>query len=150
MSVSTADGMPTRYQQLTQQAQRLSVNFRFKEDSAQLDNKAQRDIDRVLAYLHNHNKTERKLALTGFGDKKSDPQRALLFSKLRAMAVRRQLHSDGLVFREVFGIGDTMPVASNHIDQDRLKNRRVELWVFSYHSRQRRVLIVVLQSFSHF
>lgn len=130
MSVPTADSMPIRYQQLSQQAQRLSVNFRFKEGSAQLDNKAQRDIDRVLTYLRSHNKTQKKLVLVGFGDTKSDPQRALLLSKLRAMAVRRQLRRDDIIFREVFGIGDAMPVASNHIDQGRLKNRRVELWVY--------------------
>ncbi len=130
MSVVAEDSMPLQYQQLAQQAQRLSVNFRFKEGSAQLDNKAHRDIDRVLAYLRKHNKTKNKLVLVGFGDSKSDPERALLLSKLRAMAVRRQLHNNEIIFREIFGIGDLMPVASNNLDQGRVKNRRVELWVY--------------------
>ena len=130
MSVVADDSMPLQYQQLAQQAQRLSVNFRFKEGSAQLDNKAHRDIDRVLAYLRKHNKMENKLVLVGFGDTKSDPERALLLSKLRAMAVRRQLHNNEIIFREIFGIGDLMPVASNNLDQGRVKNRRVELWVY--------------------
>ncbi|MDY0248895.1 MAG: phosphate ABC transporter substrate-binding/OmpA family protein [Pseudomonas sp.] len=130
MPVSVAEGMPQRYQQLAREAQRLSVNFRFKEGSSQLDNKAERDIERVLAYLRKHNKTENKLVLVGFGDSKSDPQRALLLSKLRAMAVRRQLHNKEIIFREIFGIGDAMPVANNLLDQGRIKNRRVELWVY--------------------
>ena len=130
MSVVAEDSMPLQYQQLAQQAQRLSVNFRFKEGSAQLDNKAHRDIDRVLAYLRKHTKTKNKLVLVGFGVSKSAPERALLLSKLRAMAVRRQLHNNEIIFREIFGIGDLMPVASNNLDQGRVKNRRVELWVY--------------------
>ncbi len=130
MPVTVSDSMPLPYQQLAKQAQRLSVNFRFKEGSAQLDNKAQRDIERVLTYLRKHNKANNKLVLVGFGDSKSEPERALLLSKLRAMAVRRQLHNKEIIFREVIGIGDAMPVASNNLDQGRLKNRRVELWVY--------------------
>lgn len=130
MSVASVVDMPPRYQELAQHAQRLSVNFRFKEGSAQLDNKAARDIDRVLAYLRNNNKTDKKLVLVGFGDEKSDPERALLLSKLRAMAVRRELRQPDITFKEVLGIGDVMPVASNKADHGRLKNRRVELWVY--------------------
>ncbi len=130
MAVSAADSMPPRYQQLAREAQRLSVNFRFKEGSAQLDNKAERDLERVLDYLRKHNKVKNKLVLVGFGDSKSDPARALLLSKLRAMAVRRQLHNKEIVFRDILGIGDAMPVANNTLDQGRIKNRRVELWVY--------------------
>lgn len=130
MPVPSDASMPMPYQHLTQHAQRLSVNFRFKEGSAQLDNKALRDIDRVLAYLRKQQKTNKQLVLVGFGDTKSDPQRALLLSKLRAMAVRRELRKDNIILREVLGIGDAMPVASNQMDQGRLKNRRVELWVY--------------------
>ena len=131
MSVVADDSMPVQYQQLAQQAQRLSVNFRFKQGSAELDNKALHDIDRVLAYLRKHNKMKNKLVLVGFGDSKSDPERARLLSKLRAMAVRRQLHNNEIIFRDIIGIGDAMPVASNNLDQGRVKNRRVELWVYS-------------------
>lgn len=130
LSVPIADDMPAPYQQLAKDAQRLSVNFRFKEGSAQLDNKAQRDIERVLTYLRQHNKTKQKLTLVGFGDSKLDPQRAVLLSKLRAMAVRRELQNQDIIFREILGIGDVMPIANNQLDQGRIKNRRVELWVY--------------------
>lgn len=130
MPVAINDSMPLPYQQLAREAHRLSVNFRFKQGSAQLDNKAERDLERVLTYLRNHNKTDNKLVLVGFGDSKSDPQRALLLSKLRAMAVRRQLHNKEIIFRDIIGIGDAMPVANNRLDHGRMKNRRVELWVY--------------------
>jgi phosphate transport system substrate-binding protein len=66
------------------------VNFRFEEGSASLDNKARQDL-RVLDYIKRHAKTERAVTLVGFGDEKDDPARADLLSKLRAMAVRREL-----------------------------------------------------------
>ena len=35
------------------------------------------------------------------------------------MAVRRELRKDNIILREVLGIGDAMPVASNQmVDQD--------------------------------
>ncbi|WP_341538611.1 OmpA family protein, partial [Pseudomonas viridiflava] len=57
------------------------------------------------------------------------PERAVLLSRLRAMAVRRELQKSGVTFREILGLGDEMPVAANDLDDGRIKNRRVEVWV---------------------
>ncbi|MCF4997018.1 OmpA family protein [Pseudomonas syringae] len=121
--------MPEGYQSLSRHAQRLTVNFRFEEGSAILDNKARQDLARVLDYIKRHNKTDREVTLVGFGDAKDDPARADLLSKLRAMAVRRELVKNGVVLREVRGFGALMPVAANSADEGRIKNRRVEVWV---------------------
>jgi phosphate transport system substrate-binding protein len=126
----TAD-MPNNYQQLATHAKRLSVNFRFQEASATLDNKAQRDIERVVDYLKSQNKLHNQVVLVGFGDIKSRPERAELLSRLRAMAVRRELaERGGVVFRDVVGFGEALPVAANDADDGRVKNRRVEVWVY--------------------
>jgi phosphate transport system substrate-binding protein len=122
--------MPATYQALAKEAQRLSVNFRFQEGSSSLDNKALRDVERVLAYLKEQDKMQRKVVLVGFGDKKSDPARAQLLSKLRAMAVRRELAKEGVNFRQITGLGEELPVAANDADDGRIKNRRVEVWVY--------------------
>lgn len=122
--------MPQDYQTLTQQAERLSVNFRFDEDSASLDNKARQDLVRVIDYLKSNGKLDRQVTLVGFGDAKDNPERAELLSKLRAMAVRRELVKNGVVLREIRGYGAHMPVAANTEDEGRLKNRRVEVWVY--------------------
>ena len=66
----------------------------------------------------------------GFGDPKNDPARAALLSKLRAMAVRRDLVKGGVIFRDITGLGEQMPVAANDADEGRVKNRRVEVWVY--------------------
>lgn len=122
--------MPLEYQVLTKQAQRLSVNFRFEEGSASLDNKARQDLLRVVDYLKARNKLNKQVTLVGFGDAKDNPERAELLSKLRAMTVRRELVKSGVVLREIRGYGAQMPVATNTEDEGRLKNRRVEVWVY--------------------
>ncbi|MBC9250759.1 hypothetical protein A9179_10770 [Pseudomonas alcaligenes] len=130
VKVASNPAMPDDYRQLAEQAQRLSVNFRFQEASATLDNKAQHDVDRVLEYLKSHDKLHHQVVLVGFGDPKSDPARAALLSKLRAMAVRRELAKGGVIFRDITGLGEQLPVAANSGDEGRLKNRRVEVWVY--------------------
>ncbi|MGJ7514355.1 substrate-binding domain-containing protein [Pseudomonas baetica] len=130
MAVTPNALMPEGYQGLSRHAQRLSVNFRFEEGSASLDNKARQDLSRVLDYIKQHDKTDRQVTLVGFGDAKSDPARADLLSKLRAMAVRRELVKSGVVLREIRGFGAEMPVAANSADEGRIKNRRVEVWVY--------------------
>lgn len=130
MRVAVDASQPRVYQRLAEQAQRLSVNFRFREGSAELDNKALHDLQRLLDYLKANDKQHRQLVLVGFGDPKSDPARAALLSKLRAMAVRRELARAGILPRDILGLGEQLPVASNQQDDGRLKNRRVEVWVY--------------------
>ncbi|MFW0753827.1 substrate-binding domain-containing protein [Pseudomonas sp. H11T01] len=130
MTVTPSAQMPDDYQAITREGQRLTVNFRFEEGSASLDNKARQDLSRVLDYLKLHDKLNKQVTLVGFGDAKSDPARAALLSKLRAMAVRRELVKSGVVFREIRGFGAEMPVATNSADEGRIKNRRVEVWVY--------------------
>lgn len=130
MAVTPNALMPEGYQALSRHAQRLTVNFRFEEGSATLDNKAHQDLNRVLDYLQQNQKINRQVTLVGFGDAKNDPARADLLSKLRAMAVRRELVKGGVVFREIRGFGAQMPVAANSADEGRIKNRRVEVWVY--------------------
>ncbi|AUG08638.1 substrate-binding domain-containing protein [Pseudomonas sp. S09G 359] len=130
IAVQPRPSMPDDYQAIARDAQRLTVNFRFEEGSASLDNKARQDLQRVVAYLKNHDKLDKQVTLVGFGDAKDDPQRAALLSKLRAMAVRRELVKNSVVLRDIRGFGAQMPVATNAADEGRIKNRRVEVWVY--------------------
>lgn len=130
IQVPGSANMPVDYRHLAGEAQRLSVNFRFAEGSASLDNKALADVQRVLEYLRAHGKTFKDVTLVGFGDTKDDSARALLLSRLRAMTVRRELVRNGVVLRDIRGLGAEMPVATNDLDEGRIKNRRVEVWVY--------------------
>lgn len=129
ITLSPSPDMPQPYQALASQAQRLTVNFRFDEGSARLDNKAQRDVERLIQYLQSTNKTMSATVLVGFGDARGDPARTALLSKLRAMAVRRELARGGILVKDISGLGDEITVASNS-QSGRIKNRRVEVWVY--------------------
>ncbi|MDG9882211.1 phosphate ABC transporter substrate-binding/OmpA family protein [Pseudomonas sp. GD04058] len=122
--------MPPSYRRLSSEARRLSVNFRFQEGSATLDNKALSDIQRLAEYLKQNRKLDNKVVLVGFGDAKDDARRADLLSRLRAMAVRRELVRAGVTLRDVIGLGAELPVAANTDTQGRIRNRRVEAWVY--------------------
>lgn len=131
MQVEASNEMPATYRELASHAQRLAVNFRFAAGSAELDSKALRDVRRVLRYLKDNNKMMSQVVLVGFGDPRNDDRdRTELLSKLRAMAVQRELVKSGVLLRSITGLGDAMPVASNDSEAGRKKNRRVEVWVY--------------------
>ncbi|MAK89724.1 MAG: hypothetical protein CMI08_19120 [Oceanospirillaceae bacterium] len=119
--------LPADFREITADAQRLTINFRFYEGSAKLDNKALRDLDRLVHYVQEHPQSE--LVLVGFGDNKKDEARSDLLSKLRAMAVRRELVRKGIYPEASLGYGANMPVASLTGNDGKTKNRRVEVWV---------------------
>lgn len=86
---------------------------------------------RVVSYLKDNNKMMSQVVLVGFGDpRNNDRDRTELLSKLRAMAVQRELVKSGVLLRSITGLGDAMPVASNDSEAGRKKNRRVEVWVY--------------------
>ena len=119
--------LPETFRAITDSARRLTINFRFEKGSAKLDNKALQDIDRLVDYLQQQRTTE--IVLIGFGDKKRTERRSQLLSKLRAMAVRRELVRNGIYPKESIGYGEYLPVASANREEGRTKNRRVEVWV---------------------
>lgn len=119
--------LPVDFQSMTEKGQRLTVNFRFKQGSARLDNRALRDIERLVRFSEEN--PSKKLILIGFGDQKKSSKRSQLLSKLRAMAVKRELVKQGIYPKYSLGYGEQLPVASNHRDSGRLKNRRVEVWL---------------------
>ncbi len=119
--------LPQEYLKLVKGAKRLSLNFRFKEGSAKLDNKANKDIERLVYFLKQNN-LENKLILVGFGDRRKNESRAKLLSKLRAMAVKRELAKLKVFPQETKGLGDFNAVASND-GENKSKNSRVEVWV---------------------
>ena len=121
--------LPQEFRQLTEDAQRLTLNFRFEQGSARLDNKGLKDLQRLVRYLEAQPQAE--LLLVGFGDPKKTEKRSQLLSKLRAMSVRRELVREGIYPEASVGFGDDLLVASVEGEDGRLKNRRVEVWVRS-------------------
>ncbi|MEH6344005.1 MAG: phosphate ABC transporter substrate-binding/OmpA family protein [Bermanella sp.] len=129
MKTSLAKNLPIDYLQLVEGNERLSLNFRFQPGSAKLDNKAIKDIYRLAYFVHQQD-SKQELLLIGFGDRRKNLKRSKLLSKLRAMAVRRELAKLGVFAKLSTGYGEFNPVASYSSNKSgQMKNRRVEVWV---------------------
>lgn len=129
LAIRDTQGMPAAYGELARRAQRLTVNFRFAAGSARLDNKALRDAERLATYLRLPENAERRLVLVGFNDATEDPARAALLARLRATAVATALRHQQAFASELLSLGDQLPVAGLS-PNGRIKNRRVEAWIY--------------------
>jgi len=120
---------PAEYKSLTQDANRLSLNFRFASGQMDLDNKAKVDLDRVVSLIADLNIPEDKIMLFGFSDSTGNYASNQELSLSRAQVVERQLILRGLKPSIVRGFGSNLAVASNAGDEGQAKNRRVEVWI---------------------
>jgi phosphate transport system substrate-binding protein len=114
--------------------ERLSTTFRFAPGSQRLDNKAKRDMGRMLAYLTENKPSE--VVVVGFTDNKGPFDPNLLISQERADSILAQLQKEGGdifegVTMKAQGFGELEPVACNTNPKGRSTNRRVEIWVKS-------------------
>src|SRR6516225_1719921 len=120
---------PDRYRQLTTGATRLSLDFRFRTASSELDNKALADLDRVVTFLTDLHYSGQNILLFGFADSIGPTEVNDALSKTRATAVAQQFEQRGVNASAVVGLGSQLPVASNETAEGREKNRRVEIWL---------------------
>jgi phosphate transport system substrate-binding protein len=121
------DKCSKRYLSATLGARRLSINFRFRTGSTELDSRALRDIDRLLLFLRPY--ANPRVALFGFSDSSGDPSENVELSRIRAHVVSEELGPRGIHAAAIEGFGPEMPVASNAAEAGREKNRRVEVWL---------------------
>ena len=122
--------VPDEYKALTLNAQRLSVNVRFRPGYVTLDNKAIRDVKRLIDFMERPENHDRKLMLFGFADAKEDiPLASLALSVNRADTVADYLIANGIGPFAIRGYGQAMPVTNNETDHGRHYNRRVEVWI---------------------
>jgi phosphate transport system substrate-binding protein len=119
---------PKGYVELMPSADRLSVDFRFRTGSSQLDSKAVDDIKRVAAAMSSQY-AGRGVMLVGFADSTGNPAANLRLSKDRAQSVAAQMQHQGITPVFVTGFGQDLPVADNSTPEGREKNRRVEVWL---------------------
>ncbi len=122
-------GAPEPYTRELAGASRLSVDFRFRAGGAELDTKAVRDLDRVVAYLAMPQNRTRQALLVGFADNQGQESVNEGLSRLRAEAVGKLLKQRGVVPAVTDGFGSVLPIAPNTTPEGRERNRRVEVWV---------------------
>ncbi|QOX77840.1 protein kinase [Trichlorobacter lovleyi] len=125
---SISANAPERYRMLAGNAERLSLNVKFAADG-QLDNKAYRDLDRLVRALSSKELQGRQLLLFSFTDASSDPHSSLALSHQRVGQVAQELRSRGIMVAAAEGFGSSLPVADNSTKEGRQRNNRVEIWL---------------------
>lgn len=111
---------------------RLSATFRFATGSSQLDNKAQRDLERLRNYISLNPGSD--IAVVGFTDSDGTAAGNLRLAQRRADQVAAELRSvaGDLLSTErlrVKAYGELAPAACNETFQGKAINRRVEIWI---------------------
>jgi phosphate transport system substrate-binding protein len=122
-------GAPPEYIRLVEGATRMALDFRFESGSDRLDNKALRDVGRLVQTLSQSERRSARVLLFGFADAQGDDQVNARLSRSRADAVLRELRAEGIEPDTVRGFGAALPVAGNDTDEGRARNRRVEVWI---------------------
>jgi phosphate transport system substrate-binding protein len=126
---AVSEDAPEEYKQLTQDANRLSLDFRFQSGQTVLDNKAKVDLDRVISLIADLKVTGDKIMLFGFSDSTGSAAANQALSLSRARVVESEFALRGMAPAIVRGFGAGLPVASNDSDDGQAKNRRVEIWI---------------------
>jgi phosphate transport system substrate-binding protein len=130
----TADANDVRnqsaqWQSLTKDATEIATRFRFRTGGNELDTRANRDIGRIVGVLSQPQYQNKKVMLIGFADSSGSHAANCKLSQNRADMVKKELALEGLTFDQVIGLCDDAPIAPNDSEENKEKNRRVEVWV---------------------
>jgi len=126
---TVAENAPDQYRELTKDAKRLSLDFRFQSGQTELDNKAKVDLDRVVSLIADLRGSGDKVMLFGFSDGVGGSAVNQTLSVTRAKAVASQFAQRGMDPEIVMGFGANAQVASNDTPDGQGRNRRVEIWI---------------------
>jgi len=118
---------PDEMRSLTARSQRLSINFRFKDGSDELDTKGISDLDRLVKYVETN--APKRVQLFGFSDTEGDKAQNMELSLRRAKVVEQHLIARGIYPLVARGMGEEAPLASSKTEEGRRMNRRVEVWI---------------------
>lgn len=103
------------------------TNFAF--DSDELTQESKKAIDQFISKLSNP-EIER-VTIIGHADSTGSTEYNLSLSERRANAVEMYLEQKGIYSTNIenFGVGESVPIASNATEEGRSENRRVEITV---------------------
>lgn len=117
------------------QAERLSLSFRFKFASSQLDSEGVKTVEQLARLIAAGEFEGKEVLLVGFADSVGSSGKNTTLAKARAEEVRSILRSvlaSDVVEKAALvplSYGEMMPLSCNDDDLGRERNRRVEVWL---------------------
>ncbi len=125
-----------QYSDMMQQlrgADRLSVSFRFRPGSSQLDIESVRNIEELAERMKAGEFDGMEVLLVGFADSIGDQQLNTALAQDRANSVRNVLASamprEDVARVRPISYGELLPLSCNETEAGRERNRRVEVWL---------------------
>jgi outer membrane protein OmpA-like peptidoglycan-associated protein len=109
-------------------AEQYPTNLRFALNQAELDLKAQVDIEQLIGPLRAKIAHGHKVVILGFTDNLGSDEKNFRLSVARAMQVTKRLASLGVQAANA-GLGEELPVDTNDTEAGQARNRRAEVWV---------------------
>ncbi|MCB1600752.1 MAG: substrate-binding domain-containing protein [Xanthomonadales bacterium] len=135
--VDPLPGNPDGYYDVIADAERLSLNFRFRPQSATLDSRALRDIERVSDFMNQPANRGKQLRLAAFGISSERSLMMTLFAvNDRVDYISQILASRGVRTEMSRGFVDGAAVAPIDRAETRARNERVEVWLAEPRSPQ--------------
>jgi phosphate transport system substrate-binding protein len=123
-------GNPDQYYDVIGDAERLSMNFRFRPASATLDSRALRDIERLSQFMRLPENQTRQVRLAAFSPGATrTPMMTLLTLNDRVDHISQLLSSRGVRINMGRGFVDGAIVAPLDRPEGRVRNERVEVWL---------------------
>ncbi len=115
-------------------ADRLSLTFRFRDGSNDLEPSAQDSLADLARLIETDSFRNMRLILAGFSDGPGDAAANLNLSQTRAAAVLTALQAltpetDAAKLPSIVAFGEVLPIACDKTAAGRRLNRRVELWL---------------------
>ncbi|NSX53372.1 substrate-binding domain-containing protein [Sulfitobacter sp. 1151] len=115
-------------------ADRLSTTYRFRTGSADLNARAQADVERLIKLLQDESFTNKEIIFIGFTDSVGQADLNRELSEQRAQQVMQAIRATdpalaSRVKMRAIGYGEISPLGCNETNTGRRINRRVEVWV---------------------
>ncbi len=133
--VQPTPGNPAQYYDVTGNAERISMNLRFRPASSTLDSRALRDIDRLSQFMgqpENQSKEVRLAAFSPSGERA--PMMTLLTLNDRIDHISQLLALRGVRMSTSRSFVNAAMVAPADRADGKVRNERVEVWVIDAHS----------------
>lgn len=124
--------VPREYAELVAQAQRvpLSLRFNYANTLSIFDSRAERDLDRLAAFMRLPQNRRRTAVIVAFSARDGGTTlMATMASNDRADLIANQLQLRGVAVRRARGLGALRPLVAPTAPDARFRNERVEVWL---------------------
>lgn len=117
---------------LEQSMQNFVKTIQFDEGKSTLKNETMSGLENLFLILKQNSSIN--IELEGHTDNVGSPEQNMILSQNRTLAIKNYLIKKGIEMNRIsaVGYGDTKPLVPNSTDENKQKNRRVDIVLIGY------------------